>query len=117
MVVCQRRASSLDKKRQEQMRLRLREAMDTVGPEVIDDELYQLYLKGIAFHHAGLHVQLKALVEELYENKLIDVLYTTSTFALGINMPARTVVLDALEKYDGRGTIHPYYAIPYHTIP
>jgi superfamily II RNA helicase len=51
-----------------------------------------------------LHVQLKALVEELYEAKLIDVLYTTSTFALGINMPARTVVLDALQKYDGRGT-------------
>ncbi|MEE2750611.1 MAG: DEAD/DEAH box helicase [Myxococcota bacterium] len=96
--------SLLDKKRQEQMRLRLREAMDVVGPEVIDDELYDLYMKGIAFHHAGLHVQLKALVEELYENKLIDVLYTTSTFALGINMPARTVVLDALEKYDGRGT-------------
>ncbi len=96
--------SLLEGERHKQMRNRLRKAVDVIGTDVIDDELYQLYLKGVAFHHAGLHVQLKALVEELYEAKLIDVLYTTSTFALGINMPARTVVLDALQKYDGRGT-------------
>jgi superfamily II RNA helicase len=52
-----------------------------------------------------LHVHLKALVEELYEKKLIKVLYCTGTFALGINMPARTAVFDKLERYDGRGMI------------
>ncbi|MFP4598474.1 MAG: helicase-related protein, partial [Persicimonas sp.] len=57
--------------------------------------------KGIAWHHAGIHVALKALVEELYEARLINVLYCTSTFALGINMPARTVVFDGLTKYNG----------------
>jgi len=83
---------------------RLNQAVDELGLEVLDEDLYSLYSKGIGFHHAGVHVQLKALVEELYEKKLLNVLYTTSTFALGINMPARTVVLDGLHKYDGRST-------------
>jgi superfamily II RNA helicase len=82
---------------------KLTEATEVVSHAVLEPELVALYRKGVAFHHAGLHVQLKALVEELYERKLLRVLYTTSTFALGINMPARTVVLDGLEKYDGRG--------------
>ena len=67
----------------------------------LDPSLIALYKQGIAFHHAGLHVMLKALVEELYEQKLIKVLYCTGTFALGINMPARTAVFDGLERYDG----------------
>ena len=70
--------------------------------KVLEPELRALYEKGIAFHHAGLHVQLKALVEELYEARLIQVLYCTSTFALGINMPARTAAFDGLRKFDGR---------------
>jgi superfamily II RNA helicase len=79
----------------------LARAAGQLGP-ALDQDLRELYEKGIAFHHAGLHVQLKALVEELYENKLIKVLYCTSTFALGINMPARSVVFDGLKKFDGR---------------
>lgn len=71
-----------------------------LGP-ALDRELREMYRAGIAFHHAGLHVQLKSLVEELYEARLIQVLYCTSTFALGINMPARAVVFDAIEAYDG----------------
>ncbi|MFT4626856.1 MAG: superfamily II RNA helicase [Myxococcota bacterium] len=46
---------------------------------------------------------MKALVEELYEARLIKALYCTSTFALGINMPARSVVFDGWKKFDGRG--------------
>ncbi|MEZ4238982.1 MAG: DEAD/DEAH box helicase [Myxococcota bacterium] len=80
---------------------RLLQAVAELGP-ALDDELLALYRAGIAFHHAGLHVQLKSLVEELYEAKLLKVLYCTSTFALGINMPARSVVFDGLMKYDGR---------------
>jgi superfamily II RNA helicase len=94
----------LDEGQERRMRDRLRTAIDEIGTEVLDPDLYDLYAKGIAFHHAGLHVQLKALVEDLYESKLLMVLYTTSTFALGINMPARSVVLDDIHKYDGRGT-------------
>ena len=78
----------------------LDEAAGNLGPALAPD-LRALYGRGIAFHHAGLHVQLKALVEDLYERKLVKVLYCTSTFALGINMPARTVVFDGLSKYNG----------------
>ncbi len=66
------------------------------------DDLRGLYERGIAYHHAGVNVMLKALVEELYEKRLIKILYCTSTFALGINMPARSVVFDGLRKFDGQ---------------
>ena len=78
---------------------------DEAGAAALDPELEKLYLQGVAFHHAGLHVGLKALVEELYERKLIKVLYCTGTFALGINMPARTAVFEGLERFDGHGMI------------
>ena len=67
--------------------------------------LEKLYRLGIGFHHAGLHVMLKAFVEELYEAKLIKVLYCTSTFALGINMPARSAAFDGLQRYNGHEMI------------
>ncbi|MFN7144587.1 MAG: DEAD/DEAH box helicase [Myxococcota bacterium] len=69
--------------------------------KLLDEDLRPLYDKGIAYHHAGVNVVLKALVEELYEQRLIKILYCTSTFALGINMPARSVVFDGLRKFDG----------------
>ncbi|MBW1877131.1 MAG: DEAD/DEAH box helicase [Deltaproteobacteria bacterium] len=86
----------------EQVRLhaRLTTARRELGP-ALDPAVAQMYERGVAFHHAGLHVGLKALVEELYEQKLIKVLYCTSTFALGINMPARAVVFDGINKFDG----------------
>ena len=74
-------------------------------PDVLTPKLRRMYMRGIAFHHAGLHVSLKALVEELYEAGLINLLYCTSTFALGINMPARTVVFDSLHKFDGTAIV------------
>lgn len=79
---------------------RLRE-FDNEFPNVLSSKNRATLKKGIAWHHAGIHVALKALVEELYEARLINVLYCTSTFALGINMPARTVVFDGLTKYNG----------------
>jgi superfamily II RNA helicase len=72
----------------------------------MDSELFAMYRSGVAFHHAGLHVMLKALVEGLYEKRLIKVLYCTGTFALGINMPARTAVFDGLQRFDGEGMIN-----------
>jgi len=81
------------------------EKFDRENGEVLTTEHRDMYMRGIAFHHAGLHVSLKALVEELYERKLIRVLYCTSTFALGINMPARAVVFDGLRKYNGSAVV------------
>ncbi len=57
--------------------------------------------QGIAFHHAGLLPVLKETIEELFTQGKIRVLYATETFAVGINMPAKTVCFAALRKYDG----------------
>lgn len=56
---------------------------------------------GVASHHAGLLPVLKETVEELFSKGLLKVVFATETLALGINMPARTVVLESLEKWDG----------------
>jgi len=76
-----------------------------VGKNTLSHEHRALLGKGIGFHHAGLHVHLKALTEELYEAKLLKVLYCTGTFALGINMPARAACFDAMLRFDGRKLI------------
>jgi superfamily II RNA helicase len=56
---------------------------------------------GVAYHHAGLLPPLKQAVEILFGMGLIKVLFATETFALGINMPAKSVVFSSLEKNDG----------------
>lgn len=58
--------------------------------------------KGIGFHHAGLLPILKQLVEILFARGLMEVVFATDTLALGINMPARTVVVGRMSKWDGR---------------
>jgi len=66
------------------------------------DSLYPLIKKGIAYHHAGLLPTLKEIIERLFTTGLIKMIFTTETFALGINMPAKMVVFDSLSKfYDG----------------
>ena len=58
--------------------------------------------KGIGFHHAGLLPILKQLVEVLFSRGLMEVVFATDTLALGVNMPARTVVIGRMSKWDGR---------------
>jgi ATP-dependent RNA helicase HelY len=57
--------------------------------------------RGIASHHAGLLPAFKETVEELFVRGLVKAVFATETLALGINMPARTVVLERLVKYNG----------------
>ena len=61
----------------------------------------RLVAKGVAYHHAGMLPTLKEVVERLFTSGLIQLLFTTETFAVGINMPACTVIFESLEKYDG----------------
>lgn len=61
--------------------------------------LYPLIKKGIAYHHAGLLPTLKEIIERLFSTSLIKLIFTTETFALGINMPARSVIFDTIVKY------------------
>lgn len=83
----------------------IRHKLESSPPEINNLKstrlLREVLPHGIGFHHAGLLPIIKELVEELFGKGLIKVLYTTETFAVGINMPAKTVCFDALRKYDG----------------
>jgi ATP-dependent RNA helicase HelY len=57
--------------------------------------------RGIAAHHAGLLPTFKEVVEELFTAGLIRAVFATETLSLGINMPARTVVIEKLDKWNG----------------
>ncbi|GGT26573.1 helicase [Streptomyces toxytricini] len=57
--------------------------------------------RGIAAHHAGMLPTFKEVVEELFTRGLVKVVFATETLALGINMPARTVILEKLVKWNG----------------
>lgn len=57
--------------------------------------------RGVAYHHAGLLPVLKEIVEDLFERKLIRVLYATETFAVGINFPVKSVCFDTVRKFNG----------------
>ena len=61
--------------------------------------------RGVAAHHAGLLPAFKEIVEELFQRKLVKIVFATETLALGINMPARTVVLEKLEKFNGEARV------------
>ena len=65
-------------------------------------ELYPLIQRGIAYHHAGMLPTLKEVVERIFTSRLLKVIFTTETFALGINMPSRSVMFDDLRKFYGR---------------
>jgi ATP-dependent RNA helicase HelY len=60
---------------------------------------------GVAAHHAGLLPAFKVTVEELFQQGLVKAVYATETLALGINMPARTVVLEKLSKWNGESHV------------
>src|SRR5437588_5471131 len=64
--------------------------------------LVDLLPRGLAFHHAGLLPGLKVLVETLFARGYLRAVFATDTLALGINMPARAVVVGSLSKFDGQ---------------
>ena len=64
-------------------------------------QLIALLEKGIAYHHGGMMQILKEMVELLFDQGYIKMLFATETFAVGINMPTKTVVFNTLEKWDG----------------
>ncbi len=61
--------------------------------------------RGIAAHHAGLLPSFKSAVEDLFQKGLLKAIFATETLALGINMPARTVVLEKLVKWNGEAHV------------
>ena len=61
--------------------------------------------EGFASHHAGMIALFRQIVERLFEEGLVKMVFATETLALGINMPARCVVVEKLEKFDGTGHV------------
>ena len=64
--------------------------------------LRELLSRGIAVHHGGLLPIVKEVVEILFAKTLVKVLFATETFAMGLNLPTRTVVFSGFRKHDGR---------------
>ena len=61
--------------------------------------------RGVAAHHAGMLPAFKELVEDLFSDGLVRVVFATETLALGINMPARSVVIERLSKWNGEAHV------------
>uniref|UniRef100_A0A452I1T3 Uncharacterized protein n=1 Tax=Gopherus agassizii TaxID=38772 RepID=A0A452I1T3_9SAUR len=70
-------------------------------PQVL--HMVELLKRGIGVHHSGILPILKEVVEMLFSKGLVKILFATETFAMGVNMPARTVVFDSVRKHDGSG--------------
>ena len=81
------------------------EVFKDLTPEEINllnlDEHMWMWSRGVGFHHAGLAPIVKEFVEYLFLNRYIKYLFATETLALGINMPAKSIYIDRLHKYDG----------------
>jgi superfamily II RNA helicase len=71
-------------------------------PDPATEHLRKLLAKGTAFHHAGLLPTLKEVIERIFTTGLLKLLFATETFAVGVNMPARTVVFNSIFKFDGK---------------
>jgi superfamily II RNA helicase len=79
---------------------RFRDSLE-VSPQA--HALRALAMRGIAYHHSGLLPFLKEILEILFAKGLVKVLFATETFAVGINMPTKTVIFTALEKFSDSG--------------
>jgi ATP-dependent RNA helicase HelY len=88
-------------------------AVDAACAHLPDDDLHVLgyyefreaLTRGIASHHAGMLPTFKESVEALFSVGLVKVVFATETLALGINMPARTVVIERLSKWNGEAHV------------
>ena len=69
------------------------------------DEWLDALERGIAAHHAGLLPSFKETIEDLFKRGLVKAVFATETLALGINMPAKTVILEKLTKWNGEAHV------------
>ena len=80
-----------------------------LAPEDLEVLGYSQWLdaleRGIAAHHAGLLPSFKETVEDLFKRGLVKAVFATETLALGINMPAKTVILEKLSKWNGESHV------------
>lgn len=63
-------------------------------------QIYELLIRGVAFHHSGLLPILKEIIEILFTKGFVKLMFCTETFAVGLNMPTKTVLFAGFKKYD-----------------
>ncbi|OEY05039.1 DEAD/DEAH box helicase [Corynebacterium sp. BCW_4722] len=94
---------------QEQIALLIDEGVAGIPDEDLEvlnfRQLRTAWTRGFAAHHAGLLPAFKHIVEQLFVRGLVKVVFATETLALGINMPARTVVLEKMVKFNGEAHV------------
>jgi ATP-dependent RNA helicase HelY len=111
VLACKRDNLRLTSKEEQQEIRALAEARcQSINDEDLDTLGYFEWLssleRGFAAHHAGMLPAFKEVVEELFLRKLVKVVFATETLALGINMPARTVVLERMDKFNGESRVN-----------
>ncbi|MEE2569120.1 DEAD/DEAH box helicase [Pseudarthrobacter sp. J64] len=87
--------------------------VDEAGQDIPSEDLDVLgfwtwregLVRGFAAHHAGMLPTFKEVVEKLFAEGLVKAVFATETLALGVNMPARTVVLEKLDKFNGESHV------------
>jgi ATP-dependent RNA helicase HelY len=90
------------------------ERVDEAAQDIPSDDLDILgfwswrdgLLRGLAAHHAGMLPTFKEVVEKLFADGLVKAVFATETLALGVNMPARCVVLEKLDKFNGEAHVN-----------
>ena len=97
----------------EQEQLVIARRVDEAAQDIPSDDLDVLgfwswrdgLLRGLAAHHAGMLPTFKEVVEKLFVDGLVKAVFATETLALGVNMPARSVVLEKLDKFNGEAHV------------
>lgn len=100
------RSRLLPERERESVRVTVKRTLEEMGidrEEIPDlDRVERLWYRGIGLHHAGLVPAVRRVTELLLERRVLRVVYATETFAVGVNMPVRSVCFDSLQKFDGR---------------
>ena len=101
-----KRSRVLPEKERESVRVTLKRTLAEMGVDKEEipglDRIERLWYRGIGLHHAGLLPAVRRVTELLLERRTLRVVYATETFAVGVNMPVRSVCFDSMEKFDGR---------------
>lgn len=100
-----RTARVLGQRERESVRVTVKRTLEEFGlsgPQVPElDASVDLWQRGVGVHHAGLLPVVRRICEILLERRILRVVYATETFAVGVNLPVRSVCFDSMEKWDG----------------